>query len=379
MNRTFTRHPDDNNVAAPYNILSDKSPHRLPFCNASNKTAMFAGQSVRTSMADLLKYSAAYLQALGDIRPTTHPQCPETGQKVVPKPASAFAGSVDGCLGPAEAENARKREAVGGNPIRQIASIARPYIARPVDSPLEQTCALGWNRTRLPGSLDFGWNQGVIDPFPVLGETYPGRLAIWHGGNMPGATAAICLLPESKTAVVVLQNSLGLCDVADWICQAAVDTVFTGNPAQDYTALAAEIVDVGTRRMEEVEDKLQRERIRGSEPRDLRSYTGRYFNLIEKWFIYILVNEEGQLCLEFLGLEDERYQLRHYHNDTFVWNLPYDEIVERGQYIRTAEYYKFEFIPDESGGITKLLWRHDWSVPEGEFLRKLNRTDTERQ
>lgn len=82
---------------------------------------------------------------------------------------------------------------------------------------------------------------------------------------------------------------------------------------------------------------------------------GRYFNGIENWFIYILVNEEGQLCLEFLGLEDERYQLRHYHHDTFVWNLPYDEIIRRGQYIRAAEYYKIEFVPDKSSGITTLL------------------------
>ncbi|KAG7288405.1 hypothetical protein NEMBOFW57_007937 [Staphylotrichum longicolle] len=72
--------------------------------------------------------------------------------------------------------------------------------------------------TQLPGSLNFGWNQDVLGPFPKLGEHYPGKLAIWHGGNMPGATSALCLLPESETAVVVLQNSLGLCDVADWIC-----------------------------------------------------------------------------------------------------------------------------------------------------------------
>lgn len=69
MTRTFTSNPKDDNVAAPYNILTDRTPHRLPFCNVSGETMMFAGQSVRTSMADLLKYAGAYLQALESLMP----------------------------------------------------------------------------------------------------------------------------------------------------------------------------------------------------------------------------------------------------------------------------------------------------------------------
>lgn len=141
MDRTFTRHPDDENVAAPYNILSDKTPHRLPFCNASNETAMFAGQSVRASMADLLKYSAAYLEALRNI--TSAIRCSETGRNAITKPASAFAGLVASCFSSTKTTDASKREVVNENPIRQIALISRPYIARPVDSLLEQTYALG--------------------------------------------------------------------------------------------------------------------------------------------------------------------------------------------------------------------------------------------
>lgn len=58
MTRSFTHHPDDENVAIPYNILTNGDPWKLPFCNVSNETMMFAGQSVRTSMSDLLKYSS---------------------------------------------------------------------------------------------------------------------------------------------------------------------------------------------------------------------------------------------------------------------------------------------------------------------------------
>ena len=82
----------------------------------------------------------------------------------------------------------------------------QPHIARPVDSLLEQTYTLAWNRTQLPGKLDYGWKFKVVDPgsFPVMGEHAPGKLAVWHGVNMPGIIVTVCLLPEFSTAVVVL-------------------------------------------------------------------------------------------------------------------------------------------------------------------------------
>jgi hypothetical protein len=83
---------------------------------------------------------------------------------------------------------------------------------------------------------------------------------------MPGATSALCLLPETGTAVVVLQNSLGLCDVADWVCQLTVDTIFTGNPACDYFPLIKRCVDKGVARMDELKSDLQARRCMGQSP-----------------------------------------------------------------------------------------------------------------
>lgn len=355
MTRTFTSHPDDTNVAMPYNILTNRDPWPLLPCNASNKTLMFAGQSVRTSIADLLEYSKAYLQALGEITP---PSSASTATRYSgTKPLIKQQGLV-----PARV-----------NPIRQIETIVRPHVARPVATVLEQTYGLGWNRTELPGSLDFGWNQQVVKPFPTLGDHYPGKLVIWHGGNMPGTTAAICLLPETGTAVVVLQNSLGLCDVADWVCQLLIDTIFLGKPAQNYLSLSKQSVDKGVDRMNQVKYQLEQERIIGTKSRPLNAYCGTYFNRIKNWFIRIEFDKEKEsLYLEFLGRSDERYGLWHYHNDTFNWNLSYDELVKRGQYIRSYEYYKVEFESDESGVISRLRWRHDKSVPEGELFYMSN-------
>ncbi|KAI0203659.1 beta-lactamase/transpeptidase-like protein [Astrocystis sublimbata] len=350
MTRSFTHQPDDDNVAVPYNILSNGEPWRLPFCNASNETMMFAGQSVRTSMSDLLRYSKAYLQALHTITPEGKDIISSLGYEPV------------------------LTDDTGShilNPIRQISTIVRPHTARRTKSVLEQTYALGWNRTQLPGALNFGCNQRVLEPFPTLGQRYPGKLAIWHGGNMPGTTAAIYLLPESGTAVVVLQNSLGLCDVADWICQLIIDVIFLGEPAQDYVLLASQCVKGELGKMHVVEQRLCQEQVRGTQPRSLDIYCGRYFNSIKNWFIDIKLDlEDKSLYLEFLGLAEEKYYLRHYHYDTFVWNLTYDELVKRGQYIRDYEYYKIEFEVNETEGISSLRWKHDKSVPRGELFRK---------
>lgn len=74
---------------------------------------------------------------------------------------------------------------------------------------------------------------------------------------MPGTAAAISLLPLSETAVVVLQNSLRLCDVAGWISQAVIDTLFLSQPAQDYSNLVSQCIDTGLRRMGQVEEQLR--------------------------------------------------------------------------------------------------------------------------
>lgn len=149
MTRTFTTQPEDENIAAPYNILTDKTPSRLPFCNVSNETMMFAGQSVRTSLGDLLKYSLAYLQALEEITPSI---CPDSlkGNSIPPEALqptmlTRFKSYLSGFFGAANTSEANSFGRSGENPIKQIPTIIRPHIARPIDSLLEQTYALGWN------------------------------------------------------------------------------------------------------------------------------------------------------------------------------------------------------------------------------------------
>lgn len=191
---------------------------------------------------------------------------------------------------------------------------------------------------------------------------------------MPGTSAAVCLLPSSQTAIIVLQNSLGLCDAAEWTCELILDMLFTGSLQNDYVSLARESTKNGSDRMQKVQEELDRHRIPGTAHSPLTAYTGRYWNSIHNWVIEISLNALGQgLDLRFQAREDELYHLRHYHNDTFAWNLSYDETVKRAQYCRPVAYYKLEFesvVKDGEGDISQLRWRHDPAVPEGEIFLK---------
>ena len=192
---------------------------------------------------------------------------------------------------------------------------------------------------------------------------------------MPGTTAAVILLPETATAIVVLQNSLGLCDAADWTAQLLVDCLFTGQPQHDYIALATEAAMNGKKRMDQVQRQLDREQQHNTTHRSLEQYIGVYEYSIKNWAIEIGVADADNLFLRFQRRLDEEYTLGHYHHDVFVWNMSYDDLVKRAQYCRPYTYYKFEFEPGSDGSISFLRWRHDPNVPEGEIFEKAEASD----
>lgn len=371
MTRTHTHNPKDPNVAVSYNILSDGTAFRIPFSEASADTMMFSGVSVRTSMADLLRLYKAFLKEMKPLIPGKNMSGISEGGifKALSRTFCGLFGRLTPSPAPSSPSDCEK-PASATPTIKQIARIFGPSISRSCDTLYEQTSALGWNRTELPGKLEFGWNSTMVAAMPLLGESYPGKLALWHGGNMPGMTAAVILLPQTTTAVVVLQNSLGLCDAADWTAQLLLDCVLTGVPQQNYISLALEAAKNGSMRMKNVAEQLERERKPGTTHRPLQEYTGAYQNAIKNWTIEISVDSSDQLNLRFQRRADEQYALRHYHDDVFVWNLTYDETVKRAQYCRSYKFYRFHFESNQNNCISFLRWHHDPNISEGEVFVK---------
>jgi hypothetical protein len=130
---------------------------------------------------------------------------------------------------------------------------------------------------------------------PWFGKSFSRKLALWHGDNMPGTTAAAILLLESTTAVVVLQSSLGLCDAADLISQLLSDCLFLGKPQYDCVSLAAEATKNNLLSIAKVAKQLEDKREPATEHRPLHEYVGRYENAIKNWEIEIGLDYSNQL------------------------------------------------------------------------------------
>lgn len=136
---------------------------------------------------------------------------------------------------------------------------------------------------------------------------------------MPGTSAAVCILPNQQTGIVVLQSSLGSCDASEWICQLVMDVLFTGNAQNDYLALARESSESGAETMQKVQDELESHRIPVTRPHALIAYTEQYWSSTRNWVIGVLLDFRNQrLKMKLQARDDEEYCLRHYHNDIFV-------------------------------------------------------------
>ncbi len=147
------------------------------------------------------------------------------------------------------------------------------------NSLLEQSYGLGWVRAQLPGLMGaVGLNPGFVNPMPVVGKGDKSRLAIYHQGSIGGALSFVALFPETKSAIVVLSNSLALNDVADWIGQFLIELLFDVPEKNDYHLWAVKSADNARAWYNGVKNQLEADYKEGSDPKSLGRYTGKYWN-----------------------------------------------------------------------------------------------------
>lgn len=81
----------------------------------------------------------------------------------------------------------------------------------------EASYGFDWAREQLPDTMsDTDYNPPLIShDMPVVGQGVPSRLITCHQGSLPWALAAFMLIPDTKTAIIVLSNSLALNDTPD--------------------------------------------------------------------------------------------------------------------------------------------------------------------
>jgi hypothetical protein len=184
---------------------------------------------------------------------------------------------------------------------------------------------------------------------------------------MPGSTSVVNLIPETGSAVIVLQNSLAPIDTTDLVGQMLVEAIIGAPEPNDYIALAKELTDRGLNHISNISAELTRRRKLGTQPRVLKSYAGTYLNSANNFRIDIEVAGD-HLRLQFQRHPDEIYVLRHDQDDVFERLMPYNEVVRRGRYVNDfgADFYliRFHFMEDFEWSAIGLYRAWDPASPE---------------
>ncbi|KAJ8132076.1 hypothetical protein O1611_g1549 [Lasiodiplodia mahajangana] len=344
--------PSDTNFAKAYFALQNASPFEVPIPTISDKTIMSGAGSVRSCTRDLLLFYSSFMHATND-------------------------------------QFTNKSMSTLGSPFKHLLTILRPHNQLTSFISLRESYALGWGRAELPCTLGvFNYNKYLVPAMPTIGYNAPSRLVVYHGGSMQGFSSAVYLLPETETAIFTLQNSTGLCDPCDWVPQLFIENVFTRPQSQqqmvtddDFERLVAVASETGKGLASKIQDQLQQAREPNTKHRDLKVYVGKYWNSPRTFCIGISAVEEkeeegGYLSMCLQGNVIEKYKLRHYHHDVFVWNESHDATAKRGRFqTRPLCSYKIEFgsletDKEKPGSIDCLRWAFDETHPvPGTFTR----------
>lgn len=329
---------DSAKLAEPYAGLQDGAPFHLRKRQVFADTFFEASGGIYSNLDDMLKWSKAMLSAAQDT--------PGTDDSV----------------------------------LKQVPEILSNHIAIKNPSLRERSYGYGWIRTQLPGVVGLvGDNAGLWDmeDSPILGTGDQPLLMIYHQGSTVGYYTFIALFPDSNSAVVVLTNSIAISDAADWIGRVFIQALFDLRDNHDYINLAEEANRRAIKNHEDMinaRDELKQKHGSDQQIPSLGAYVGRYNNPNKPFHINILLSDKSnsELELQFQGLKDQTYALRHLYHHVFEWVLTHDEAKRRGRYSDTSlETFLFRFNVDEHGCVNSFLWTTDFGVQTKEVFIKL--------
>jgi CubicO group peptidase (beta-lactamase class C family) len=318
----------DLNAASYYIILENSSPFAIPRPSLGKGTIMEAAGGIKSTLHDLNIYYASFLKAVKFQFATQSDETPE---------------SVFKCC----------RTLVSG--YTRFAGL----------SLTEQGYGAGWARCQLPGQLGQISSNALIGEEPIVGKGGSPRLILYHHGSMPGSLSVVYLIPSLEIVIIVLQNSLPAIDTADLFAQILLEAVLSNEQPNDYIELAHKFKQATIQRPRELRDTLEENRERGTCPKPLSSYIGRYWNDIKNFSIDIL-ERDGNLYMRFQGLDSQTHSLQHYHHDTFSWLMTYDEIAKRARsaIFYSATFYLIDFIASTGTTVDQLKWAADGNFPQ---------------
>lgn len=249
------------NFARPCTALADGTPYELPYRQDFWGHFFEAAAGIYTSLDDVLKYSNAVLRAASQL------------------PDAAY------------------------GPIRESAQLFTQHIPVANPSIREESYALGWIRTQLPGAVGVMGDNGRILPvpqLPVLGRGATPRLALYHQGATVGYFTSFYVFPETESAVIILTNSIANCDAADWIAQVMIQALFDDQQPVDFAAQTKKYTRTCLQAYTNMQDIVQQNRQSGPPPHSLDEYSGDYYDATGIFFVHLRRNPDEERSLQLL-------------------------------------------------------------------------------
>lgn len=167
----------------------------------------------------------------------------------------------------------------------------------------------------MPAFYGLGWN---------VGYDTSGRLRISHSGAFAlGAATAVYILPKEQLGIVILTNSSPI-GLPEGLASTFLDLALYGKPQVDWLGIFQEAFDqMAAVEAEQIAD-YSKSPAAPAPPAALSSYTGTYAN---NFFGEIAVTEEkGALALA-LGPKGEKFPLRHWDRDIFIYDTATETLI----------------------------------------------------
>ncbi|KAI1777845.1 hypothetical protein F4818DRAFT_408082 [Hypoxylon cercidicola] len=198
----------------------------------------------------------------------------------------------------------------------------RSIVANPRSAEDGDYCA-GWCYHRTPGKL------GLLSPnrtlvSPILGKDSPSILLYGHQGSVPGFASNLYIIPETKSALVILSNGTGLSDATDWIAQDLIQTMYKLQPSVDFVDVAQKArAEYRCHFDRDLKAPLERHLKLDTKMPALHDLTGTYINEMGTHHVRLSISvdkmSDAKLQMKICKRDYRIFKLWHYNLNVFCF------------------------------------------------------------
>ncbi|KAK3392847.1 beta-lactamase/transpeptidase-like protein [Podospora didyma] len=202
---------------------------------------------------------------------------------------------------------------------------------------------------------------------PAVAGENEAHLVLQNYGSLPGYMDLFSIVPNMDTSIVVLVNSSGLGDPADWIYQLILETIIETKTPNDYVALAKEAALYHAGSIKRIVSNKEKARRNIPLRRPLSDFTGHYRDSNQDFAIVVRqprqYRSKAQPQILFRGRESQVWDLVHYEADIFRLDATFNDLAKRSMStLVDSACFTFRFDADTDGRIWRLHWEHEPAV-----------------